>query len=291
MERYMNRQIYDNYVIQVVKNGSLTNAAKVLKISQPALSQGLNALEKEIGLKIFNRRANPITLTPEGELYYKHICRIETLHADFEKELAGFRHTVNNRVVIGAPAVYVNTIIAPAVVTLVKRYPEYAVAIKTEVIENLISLSAAGKVDCFISTVEDLPDTFEKKLVYQEEIVLCVPQDCEIFDNGMDEKELEKQRFIFLDDKFPMQQWINAFLKEKGLAPARNIIVDQVSVAVNLVEQGMGVCFASREAVAFRNVKTYSVGIIGRNIYLAFDKELYQTKACTELIDIIVQKK
>lgn len=286
----MNRQIYDNYVTQVVKHGSLTNAAKALKISQPALSQGLNALEKEIGLKIFNRRANPITLTPEGELYYKHICRMEILNADFEKELSGFRNETNNKVVIGAPAVYVNTIIAPAVVALVKRYPEYKVSIKTEVIENLISLSAAGKLDCFISTVEELPDTFEKKLVYQEEIVLCVPQDCEIFDNGIDERELEKQRFIFLDEKFPLQQWINDFLKEKGLMPVRNIIVDQVSAAVNLVEQGMGVCFASREAVELRNVKTYPVGIVGRNIYLAFDKELYQTEACTHLIDIITKQ-
>ena len=283
----MNRQIYDNYVTQVVKHGSLTNAAKALKISQPALSQGLNALEKEIGLKIFNRRANPITLTPEGELYYKHICRMEVLYADFEKELSGFRNKANNKVVIGAPAVYVNAIIAPAVVKLVNSHPEYEVSIKTEVIENLIALSAAGKLDCFISTIEDLPDTFQKKLIYQEEIVLCVPQDCELFNNGIDAQELEKQKFIFLEEEFPLQQSVNLFLEEKGIRPAHNIIVDQVSAAVNLVEQGLGVCFASKEAAESRNVKTFPVGIVGRNIYLAFDKELYQTKACASLIDMV----
>ncbi len=82
----MNRQIYDNYVLQVARHGSLTNAAKALKISQPALRQGLNSLEKELGFKIFNRRVTPTAFTPEGEIYHRHIRRTEVINAGFEKE-------------------------------------------------------------------------------------------------------------------------------------------------------------------------------------------------------------
>jgi len=285
----MNRQLYDNYVIQVVKYGSLTNAAKALKISQPALSQGLNSLEKEIGLKIFNRRANPITLTEEGELYYKHICRMEVLNANFEKKLEELRNMANHKVVIGAPVVYVNSVLVPNIKRLLEDYPDCVVSIKTASVETLIELSASGKLDCFISTSENLPDNFEKIFIFQEEIVLCTSVESEKFDKGIDLKELEKQSFIFLDEELPLQQMVNAFFEEHGIMPGHNIVVDQVSEAVNLVERGFGICFASKETVQARQVKTYPIGIVGRNIYLAYDKELYQSKVSSMLMDMITQ--
>lgn len=59
----MYRKVFDQYVMNVVEFGSLTKAASFLNISQPALSMGLNSLEKEIGIKIFDRRAVPVKLT------------------------------------------------------------------------------------------------------------------------------------------------------------------------------------------------------------------------------------
>lgn len=279
----MNRQLYETYVFQVVKCGSLTNAAKELKISQPALSQGLNALEKEIGLKVFNRRTNPITLTPEGEMYYRHICRIEALNENFQKELTCYRQIMDNRVVIGAPAVYVNTVIAAAI----KKLDDISISIRTAHLEQLVELAENGKIDCFISTSEDIPEHFQKELLFQEEIVLCVPEDTQ----GETLEELLQGRLITLESIFPLQQAVDAYLEKKQIWPKKKIIVDQVSEAVNLAEQGIGICFASREATEQKRVRTISVEIEGRNIYLAYDKEFFQTNACRQLIAMLLQNK
>ena len=79
----MDRRVYDNYVIQIVEHGNLSKAAAHLGISQPALSSGLTALENELGFKIFNRRKVPITFTPEGELYFDYLKRMQVLADDF----------------------------------------------------------------------------------------------------------------------------------------------------------------------------------------------------------------
>lgn len=52
--------------LRVVESGSFTMAAKSLGISQPAVSQNINTLEKETGAKLFDRRSGELSLSPAG---------------------------------------------------------------------------------------------------------------------------------------------------------------------------------------------------------------------------------
>ena len=54
------------YVISVVENGSITEAAKKLYISQPSLSNSIKDIENEVGITIFIRSRSGIALTKEG---------------------------------------------------------------------------------------------------------------------------------------------------------------------------------------------------------------------------------
>lgn len=60
------------YFVKVAQTGSITQAAKQLYVSQPALSVTISRLEKDIAVTLFHRSANKIVLTPAGEEFLKY---------------------------------------------------------------------------------------------------------------------------------------------------------------------------------------------------------------------------
>ena len=63
------RQI--QYFMAVAESHHFTKAAKQLFVSQSALSQQINKLEEDLGVKLLDRISHPITLTPAGEEFYR----------------------------------------------------------------------------------------------------------------------------------------------------------------------------------------------------------------------------
>ena len=59
------------YICTLWQERNFTRAAQRLYISQPALSATVRRVEKEFGIKIFNRTTKPLTLTPAGEEYIR----------------------------------------------------------------------------------------------------------------------------------------------------------------------------------------------------------------------------
>lgn len=284
----MNKDIYDNYVKKIVSCGNMTSAAKQVGISQPALSQGITLLEKELSFKIFNRKANPITLTDEGRLYYEYILRLDTLSINFWKQMDACKENGENKVSIGASAVYAESILIDCVSKIVSKYPECEIQIMTGTIEQLIQWADEGIIDLFISTSKDLPDNFVIKELFKEKMKLCVPEYSSAnakLQDGIDYEILQDSCFIQLNDEYPLQMMINEYFNRIGFRPKYKILVDQVSIAVRLVERGVGVCFASEKAITDKKVCSYPVDIRERNIYIAYDKDLYITRAFHRVID------
>ncbi|MCU1455305.1 MAG: cynR3 [Acidimicrobiales bacterium] len=57
------------YVVQIVDQGGFTKAAAAVPVSQPALSQAVRALERELGIDLFHRLGRKVRLTPAGEAF------------------------------------------------------------------------------------------------------------------------------------------------------------------------------------------------------------------------------
>ena len=302
----MDRRIYNNYVLKVAEYGSLTKAAAVLGVTQPALSSGLNGLEKELGYTIFHRRTTPITFTPEGKLYYEYVQRLQTMEADLSLRVENLHKDLDRSVSIGAPAAYVATTVANAVSRLLQDNPECKAEIKSAPLNELISLAETGKVHCFISTTRQLPGNFETRLVRKEQLFMCVPKSFSVNallkerwntspENGkqLDLSLLDEEPFIFLEDSQPLQIQAKQFFSIFRIRPKNSIVVDQVSSALIFAGKGHGICFASDESLnAYANPNAISVyplpaSLCGREIFVAYDRNLFMPKACQKLIDLL----
>src|SRR3954471_11650585 len=65
-----------SYVIAVVDHGTFTAAAASIPVSQPALSQAVASLERELGADLFYRIGRQVTLTPAGEAFVEPARRM-----------------------------------------------------------------------------------------------------------------------------------------------------------------------------------------------------------------------
>lgn len=290
----MDRSVYDKYVFMIAEQGSLTKAAAALGISQPALSSGLTVLEKSLGYKLFNRRTVPVSFTPEGEVYYSYIQRVRVLNADLEKRIGALSDESENRAVIGGPAVYVESMLAEAVIQLGKRNPEYRFSLKTASLPELIRAASTGEIHCFVSTSAALPEHFTRIPVRHESLYLVIPEDDPAFAGGEpDYSLLNGKKMIFLEENQPLQKSINEFFDRFSIRMESAVTVNQVSTALSLALRGGGICIASGESL---NEKVNLQGVriwplpdetFGRTIYIAYDSELHMPRACRSLIGLL----
>lgn len=77
-----------DYILTVAEEQNLTRAARKLYISQPALTNYLNKLEDQLGVKLFDRSSSPITVTKAGALYIERMKRIQQEAENLYTDLA-----------------------------------------------------------------------------------------------------------------------------------------------------------------------------------------------------------
>ena len=87
------------YVLAVAATGSFSAAADELYISQSSLSKQIIALEKELGMPLFDRSKRKISLTPAGESFLPHAHVIDAAHRALLADLAHFKAASTLRIV------------------------------------------------------------------------------------------------------------------------------------------------------------------------------------------------
>ncbi|RDK08687.1 LysR substrate-binding domain-containing protein [Cupriavidus lacunae] len=112
------------YFIAIVDQGSLTRAAEVVCVAQPALSQQLAALEKELGVPLVQRGAKGVKPTEAGRTLYRHARNIlrQVEIAGAEVRVAGT--DVTGMVAIGLPTTAAAAFGMPLIRVVRARYPQ-----------------------------------------------------------------------------------------------------------------------------------------------------------------------
>ena len=74
--------------VALAEHGSFRRAAKALRVSQPALTRGIQALEASLGVQLFDRQSTSVTLTAVGELVIERAKSMITTEADLRRDIA-----------------------------------------------------------------------------------------------------------------------------------------------------------------------------------------------------------
>ena len=145
----MLKQLY--YFQAVVRTGSFTEAAAECYISQSAISQQVQALERELGFALLERRGRSFALTPAGEYFYR---RSLVLVSDYERlcQEAGKIAKGNEAVLkVGYLRGYTGPEFAQALEAFAAAVPEVEVRVQYGSHEELYTLLRTGQADLVLN--------------------------------------------------------------------------------------------------------------------------------------------
>ena len=161
-----------NYFLRIAELGSVSAAARELFIAQPALSNHVSALEKELEVELFTRTVKGVQLTPAGEKLLHHagliLRQVENARADVISDAVSPRGEV--RLVVDASKAY--TLLPLLVTEAARRFPQVQLHISDAMSLVAAQHIADGKVDLgLIPNAADLSNV-EVLPVYRESMYL-----------------------------------------------------------------------------------------------------------------------
>lgn len=135
----------------IVECGSFTEAAERCHISQSAISQQMQSLEADIGVKLLNREKRKISLTPAGEHFYRKSL---ILVADYErlvKKVHKISAGAESSIKIGALLSYGGEELQKAIAIFSRKYPDINIRIVTGNHEELREGMEGEDLDIILS--------------------------------------------------------------------------------------------------------------------------------------------
>jgi DNA-binding transcriptional LysR family regulator len=115
---------------EIVKQGSLSAAARELGVTPASISKRLTKLEAELGVPLVLRTTRRLTLTDEGETFHVNAVRLLTELEDMERMVRQNRAAPKGLLRVNAPLGFGRTYITPLVSRFVRQYPEVDVQLQ-----------------------------------------------------------------------------------------------------------------------------------------------------------------
>jgi len=135
------------YFVAIVDHGSLSRAALILHVAQPALTQQLRQLEEELGVQLLHRSAQGVLSTDAGKVFYEHAQAILKQVADARSAVAQSAERPSGSVTLGLPHSISGALALPLLMASRAQYPEITLQLTEELTGNLSDQLKSGRVN------------------------------------------------------------------------------------------------------------------------------------------------
>jgi DNA-binding transcriptional LysR family regulator len=242
-------------LVNVVDCGSLSAAARIQRISQPAVTKQIQRLEAELGLQLLIRGPRRrVALTPAGEQVLafarEMLLRLEAL----EQGLGTLREVSSGILVLAASTIPGEYVLPGLLAAFKTRYPRIEVRTSVSDTADVVTRLQADEADIgIIGSFVQEPGLRLEPLV-GDEIVLAVPPDHAFAGRKrVHVEELRGQPLILREEGSGTRRSVEAVLAEKGMSlPKENValILGSTQAVLQGVARGLGVGFVSARASA-----------------------------------------
>ncbi|MBB5865469.1 LysR family transcriptional regulator [Xanthomonas sp. 3058] len=263
---------------QTVRLGSVSRAAEALYVSQPAVTLQLQALERDLGVALFERSGRRLAPSREGQLLYDMalplVESLDGLEASFREKIRGLDA---GELTIAANSSTILYLLPRIVENFRARHPEVRLTLHNAISADGTDLLREDAVDLAIGSMLDVPADLNYAPVYRFEQLLITPPDHPLASKAsVSLQDLSPYPLILPPRRQVTYRLVDLIFQQARVPYTVALEVGGWEVIKQYVAMGMGISIvtaicvtdADRDKLATRSLKDYfptrSYGVVVR---------------------------
>ena len=294
------------YILAVADNKSVTEAANKLYISQPSLSYAISKIEDELGVKLFYRKTNPITLTYAGQLYVETAREILASMENLKRQLTEVGVGQKGQINIGIPTERAGYMIPKFIGRFHEEYPDMELKLLETRSGRIIEDLDKGRILIAVlpGTEDDFPANMACELIYKEKMFMVAPDEMitdemitGVNEDGIPRVDLKKMKhltYLIMQRGHYSRIKTDRIFKQAGYVPKNVTEVSSNMTALSLsANAGMGITIVPERAIRTfadkdkLHIYHYGTAQDTWDINVIYKKDTYLGKPERYLIDLM----
>lgn len=273
------------YFCAAAETENFAEAAKRCGVPAASISHSVKRLESEIGVPLFNRRANSVELSERGRAFYLKVRSGLDMISDAESEACDEKVAGRIRILAQTHVALVDR----AVALFGKSYPEVSFSIDHVKREHL------AKYDLILTDNAPFHEDYVKERFIVEPLWAAVPKAHPFFSRKhLCARDLRGESLVLFNDGSGLLTLVNRICAREQFAYKPRIQTDDEHSFVEFVAQGLGVAIipaTMAETLDSARVGIKEVTDMTRITVLCYNKHRYKTKAVSLFYGLLTEMK
>lgn len=275
--------------VNVIKQKSFSKAAHISNVKQPTISAHVNALEKEMGVKLIDRTHREARPTPEGQLFYDYAVNMINLRETALYSVKGFQNNIQGLIRIHSSSFPAEYILPGLIRNFVRLYPHVKFQIEQYDSRQVLKNMMENKAEIGFTGAKG---SYELSYIplFEDELVVIAPGDHVYQDLPKDfvrASEIAAYPLIFREQGSGTRKLTESVLMQDGVKPEDlniAVTVNNNAMVKRFVKYGMGIAVVSRCAIEEEDERMFRILSIDnpgirRKFYLTSNKKITGTPA------------
>lgn len=236
----------------LMETQSVTETAKRMGITQPAVSKMLAQLEDVVGLQLFHRSRGRIHPGPDAERLYVDTERLLEQVEAFNKSVSAMRSGKRGHLAVAAIPILATTVVASAIGRFVASRPSVQVEVSAMGSDEVVQQVLTHRVELgFVHGIANEP-AVSGQVIGESEIVCVVHRDHPLAQHTvLTPRDLRHERLTLHDTRTPSTHLVRELFHDHGVTPQIAVETNMSDVARGVVRSGGSIALIDPWATTF----------------------------------------
>ncbi|MFT4653425.1 MAG: DNA-binding transcriptional LysR family regulator [Kangiellaceae bacterium] len=231
----------------IYTTGSITNAAKILHVSQPSVSKVLTHAELQLGFNLFERVKGRLIPTDEAEMLFDEADKIHQQMRSIRNTAQNIKKSEFGSIILGITPALGFDVIPDVVANYHKDYPNVTFDIQTVHNDAVTQSLLERKCDlAILFSPGNMPGIATIPLAESELVIVYPKQKFPHCPNKLTLSEVCDLELLDISDSGPLAAILWARMVKEDINFKSSIKVQTYFIAVRIVSRGLGVCVVDR---------------------------------------------